>query len=271
MTGLPAGHAAWLAGLHAAADRSPLRPRLPLRWQGATVGSMEPDFVNHLLLHVGSACGVLQKSERDGIVGWDVAGELTASLAGVASALHAAGLTPAWRNEQLAIADAQGRVLGTVERAVVRLLGIPTSAVHLVGCSPDGRHWVQQRALTKPNDPGLWDTLMGGMVPASDTLEQALERETWEEAGLKMEQLEQLAWGGHLMTRQPATDGNGAGYVLERIDWYRCVLPEGLTPVNQDGEVERFCLLAATDVLGRLMRHEFTIEAALVLTAAGLE
>jgi len=27
--------------------------------------------------------------------------------------------------------------------------------------------WVQQRALDKANDPGLWDTLMGGMVSAA--------------------------------------------------------------------------------------------------------
>ena len=72
-----------------------------------------------------------------------------------------------------------------MERAVVRPLGITTFAVHLLA-SPDGRHWVQQRSLTKPNDPGLWDTLMGGMIPASDSMAQALERETWEEAGLRL-------------------------------------------------------------------------------------
>jgi 8-oxo-dGTP pyrophosphatase MutT (NUDIX family) len=57
----------------------------------------------------------------------------------------------------------------------------------LIGLSADGRYWVQQRSLTKPNAPGLWDTLMGGMIPACDSIAQALQRETWEEAGLKLE------------------------------------------------------------------------------------
>ncbi|RZJ07168.1 MAG: NUDIX domain-containing protein, partial [Haliea sp.] len=161
-------------------------------------------------------------------------------------------------------------LLGTVERAVVRPLGITTFAVHLVGKSAQGMHWVQQRSLSKPNDPGLWDTLMGGMVPASDSLSQALERETWEEAGLRLDQLERLAWGGRLTIRRPADDGGGAGYVVEHIDWYRCVVPEGVEPANQDGEVEEFRLMEPREVAGRMLGGEFTPEAALILADAGL-
>ena len=47
--------------------------------------------------------------------------------------MREAGVAHAWRDEQLAVTDAQGRTLGTVERAVVRPLGITTFAVHLVG------------------------------------------------------------------------------------------------------------------------------------------
>ena len=61
--------------------------------------------------------------------------------------------------------------------------------MHLSGRSPDGRTWVQQRALDKANAPGLWDTLMGGMVSAQDTMDTALARETWEEAGLHLDAL----------------------------------------------------------------------------------
>ena len=74
------------------------------------------------------------------------------------------------------------KTIGQVERGAVRPLGIATQAVHLVGHAADGRIWVQQRALNKANDPGLWDTLMGGMVSAADTVATALVRETWEEA-----------------------------------------------------------------------------------------
>ena len=159
--------------------------------------------------------------------------------------------------------------MATVERAVVRPLGITTHAVHLVGRSPDGRHWVQQRSLSKPNDPGLWDTLMGGMVPASDSLAQALERETWEEAGLKLDQLARLEHGGRVTMRRP-TDSGAGGYVVEHIDWYRCVVPHGVEPVNQDGEVAQFRLMDAAELLQHLHGDQFTVEAALVLARSGL-
>jgi 8-oxo-dGTP pyrophosphatase MutT (NUDIX family) len=151
----------------------------------------------------------------------------------------------------------------------VRQLGIATFAVHLAATTQDGRHWVQQRSLDKPNDPGLWDTLMGGMVPASDTLQQALERETWEEAGLRLHQLASLAYGGRIATRRPSTGGR-AGYVVEQIDWYRCTIPDGVTPANQDGEVARFVAMRKDELRNRLVQEEFTTEAALILVAAGL-
>jgi 8-oxo-dGTP pyrophosphatase MutT (NUDIX family) len=267
---LLAAHRDWLARLRAGADQPPLRPRVPLWWQQAVIGSVEPGFMHQIGLQPAwDLREQLQKTEHVGVQGWEVRGPLTASLARIADAIREAALAHAWRDEQLAVTDGAGRVLGTVERAVVRPLGITTAAVHLVGYAPDGRHWVQQRSLTKANDPGLWDTLMGGMVPASDSLEQALERETWEEAGLKLHQLADLAWGGRFTTRRPAGDG-GAGYVIEHIDWYRCVVPAGVTPVNQDGEVEQFRLMEPAQVARRLLADEFTTEAALILAATGL-
>jgi 8-oxo-dGTP pyrophosphatase MutT (NUDIX family) len=240
---------------------------VPLRWRDATIGSVEPGFLDQIGLQPApDGRQALQKDE----LGWLLQGELTATLHQLAHALRAAGLSHAWRDEQLAVSDEAGRVLGTVERAVVRPLGIATRAVHLAGISPDGRHWVQQRSLTKPNDPGLWDTLVGGMVPACDSLEQALERETWEEAGLRLGQLRQLAWGGQVTSRGPSGDGGGAGYVIERIDWYRCVVPEQVIPLNQDGEVARFELVAPGQLLERLVAGGFTLEASLILVEAGL-
>lgn len=258
----------WVAALRSGADVPPRRPRVPLWWEGIRIGSVEPGFLDQIALQPPSVGGLpLQKEEQD--AGWTVTGELTASLARIAFALRDAGLSHVWRDEQLAVTDGAGKTLGTVERAVVRPLGITTFAVHLTAQSPDGRHWVQQRALTKPNDPGMWDTLMGGMVPASDSLDQALARETWEEAGLRMDQLAGLQWGGRLTTRRPA-DSTTTGYVVEHIDWYRCVLPEGVVPDNQDGEVAQFSLMPAAEVAGRLLAGEFTTEAALILAACGL-
>lgn len=255
----------WLAALRAAADRAPRKPRVPL-WAGqARIGSVEPEVLLGLALPAKLVTSAMRGNES----GFQVHGELTTSLHEIAIAMRDAGIAHVWRDEQLAVTDANGNRLGMVERAVVRPLGVTTFAVHLVGQSPDGRHWVQQRSLTKPNDPGLWDTLMGGMIPACDSLVQALERETWEEAGLKLEQVAQLQHGGRVTMRRPTGSGVG-GYVVEHIDWYRCIVPESVVPANQDGEVAQFRLMQAGEVIDRLERDEFTIEAALILTEHGL-
>jgi 8-oxo-dGTP pyrophosphatase MutT (NUDIX family) len=124
-------------------------------------------------------------------------------------------------------------------------------------------------ALTKPNDPGLWDTLVGGMVPACDSTQQALERESWEEAGLKLEQLEDLRRGGRIDIRRPSGDGPH-GYVVEQVEWYRCVLPANAVPANQDGEVAQFRLMHSHELCEGLLREHFTVEAALILLRAGV-
>jgi 8-oxo-dGTP pyrophosphatase MutT (NUDIX family) len=248
---------AWLARLRARADAPPLRPRETLWWGRHRIGSVEPAVAAALRLPE-------LRQERDG---WRVHGDATPSLHRIALALRDAGHVKAWRDEKLAVCNEDGMVLGTIERGAVRALGITTQAVHLLGFTTDGRQWVQQRALDKATDPGLWDTLVGGMVPAGETVALALERETWEEAGLRFGQLQGLAHGGHVLTRRPSSE-LAAGYVVERIDWFRGFVPDGVVPVNQDGEVARFELLGPGEVGARLEQDAFTVDAALLILAA---
>ncbi len=263
---LPALDTPWLHALRASANQPPLRPRVPL-WAGESViGSVEAGFLDQIAsLRNTFGHQQLLKKEHTEELGWRLMGDVTLSLNRVARLLHDARLAGAWRDEQLAVTDQWGHHKGTIERAAVRPLGITTLAVHLVGQTPDGRFWVQQRALNKSNDPGLWDTLMGGMVSSSDTVETALARETWEEAGLHVAALQAVRYGGRLSTSRPAHDGGGAGYVHEHIDWYRCSVPDGMLPINQDGEVEQFCLMDATQLLEAMQQGKFTLEAALIL------
>jgi 8-oxo-dGTP pyrophosphatase MutT (NUDIX family) len=262
----PALPAAWRAALRARADQPPRQTRVSL-WAGAAkIGSVEPTlFYDALPRAAIGACGLVQPVRE----GWQINGELTRTLWELALAMREAGVAHTWRDEQLAVTDQSGQTLGTVERAIVRPLGITTFAVHLIGLSPDGRHWVQQRSLTKPNDPGLWDTLVGGMIPARDSLAQALQRETWEEAGLQLEQVAHLQHGGRIEMRRPSGDGPH-GYVVEHIDWYRCVLPDGVLPANQDGEVAQFRQMRTDELCAALLREQFTVEAALILLDAGV-
>lgn len=256
----------WLHNALQQAQQPPLRPRQCLGVGGQVVGTVDEEFVRHLGAQVLDAHG-LALHWSQGL--WDLQGEgdATGCLNRLADAMRAAGQCGAWRNEQLAVCNAQGRRIATIERAAVRPLGIATQAVHLVGTVADGRIWVQQRADDKPTHPGKWDTLMGGMVSAEDTLAQAVERETWEEAGLRVGDLQDMRHGGHVDFSRPSDEAEGRGYMRERIDWYAVTVPAGLRPDNQDGEAQGFELLDLETVTQWLLEDRFTPEASLVLAA----
>jgi 8-oxo-dGTP pyrophosphatase MutT (NUDIX family) len=259
----------WLAHLLACANQPPRRDRVPLYVGPAMVGSVEPDFLDQFVSSATRPCQLeLRQETHRGGVCWRLPGEPTDAMALLANALRDSGLAGVWRNEQLGVTDHRGKRVGSIERAAVRPLGITTHAVHLLGKSPDGRVWVQQRALTKANDPGLWDTLVGGMVASVDTTETALKRETWEEAGLHLRELDAVAHQGRINVSRPSPEGRGAGYLLERVDWFTATVPADQNPVNQDGEVAQFALLSPIELVLWLEQDLFTVEAALVLVAS---
>jgi len=237
------------------APEPPHRPRAPFATEdGHEIGSIEPALGVAMV-----AAGLPLRRDSDG---WRLAATpTTAALAEIARWLHAHGHGGRWRGEQLAVADDSGHVVGTIERAVVRPLGISTHAVHLVGRGAGGRVWVQQRALDKATDPGLWDTLMGGLMAAGETVASTLERETWEEAGLRVADLIALRATSRFTIRRPVSDG----YLIEHFHVFEAVVPDGVTPNNQDGEVAAFALITLDELRQRLQAGEFTVEAALIL------
>lgn len=204
----------------------------------------------------------------DSALFWPPDSDPTAALERWADHLRATRRCGAWRGERLTVKSADGVSMAAVERGAARVLGIRTEAVHLVGRTPQGRVWLQQRAFDKPNDPGLWDTLVGGLVAHGETLAETLQRETWEEAGLRLQNLADLHTGGAFDVGKPSEDGGGLGHMAETIHWFTAVLPEGLIPVNQDGEVERFEALEPDAVQARVLAGQCTDEAAWVLALA---
>lgn len=272
--GVSPAFAQWVHRARQAAQQAPDTPRQALMVAGHVVGSVAPGFLGekrpHRWLDIPFSLSFEEHSGgADACWHLDVpAQHATAALNALALVLRQHGRCGPWRDEQLAVHIPRGERIATVERGAVRVLGIATRAVHLVGLAPDGRMWVQQRSLTKPNHPGLWDTLMGGMVAADDTLEQALARETWEEAGLRIAALGPVAHGGHVDFSRPSDEGGGWGYMVERIDWFQAQVPIGVEPLNQDGEVERFDLVPVDAVCAQVAQGQFTPEAGLVI--AGL-
>ena len=250
----------WLALARAAASVEPLRPRVALflahRGGLDRIGSVEQVLVDRLV-----AEGLPVHPHRGGLC---VDGPADASLAEIAAWLRAAGLAGPWRDELLAVVDERGLTIGAIERGAVRPLGLATSAVHLVGRDHDGRRfWIQQRALDKSTDPGLWDTLMGGQVAFGESIRDTLERETMEEAGLAIDALLGLESRMPMEIRRPVAEG----YMIERLEVFRARLRPGAVPVNRDGEVERFDCVDSDTLQEMLQRGMFTLEASLILSA----
>ncbi len=275
----------WLSSLQARARQAPLAPRVPLHAGGHEIGSVLPSVLSGLLQSSGNAlAGWVQAVQVARKPAWQVNGPVTQTLNQIAHAMreaHVGHVAHYWRGEQLGVYSASGECLGSVERGAVRPLGIATRAVHLVGRTANGAMWVQQRALDKANDPGQWDTLMGGMISVNDDLQTALVRETQEEAGLDVAQLHGVAQRGRVSIARPTDDDvpagsttsattaiPGIGYMVEVIDWFEGVVPNGVVPVNQDGEVAQFQLLEMPELVERLQRNEFTLEASMILVAA---
>ena len=242
----------WLAELRRRAAQPPLRPREPLRLGRAEIGSIEPAIGERMV-----ADGLPLRHEGGA---WQVTSHDDEALAELAHWLRAQGLAGRWRDELLPVIDAAGTPHGAIERAAVRPLGITTHAVHLVGRHADGRFWVQQRAWDKATDPGMWDTLVGGLMSAEETVRQTLERETWEEAGLRLEELDALQPLGHLQIRRPVSEG----YMVERAVLFQGVLPRTAVPQNQDGEVVGFACVDAAELREGLAAGRYTLEAALI-------
>ena len=250
------GASDWVAEMRRRADEPPQRPREPLCIGEAQVGSIEPGL--------GEDMTRAGPPLARGDAGWHLRGNADAALDRLARWLDREGLGGRWRGEALAVTDAQGHRLACIERAAVRPLGITTRAVHLVGRAGAGRIWVQQRAFDKATDPGMWDTLAGGLVAADETIATALERETWEEAGLQVGALRGLRVLGRTLVRRPVPQG----YMVEWVEMFEATVPDGLEPANRDGEVVAFACLERADIEARLREGVFTLEASLVLLAA---
>src|SRR5690606_11983895 len=153
-----------------------------------------------------------------------------AALADIATHLLNQGVLTGWRNELLDIPGPGGLTLARIERAAMRPLGLATRAVHLNAYTADRRMWIAQRSLTKNTDPGKWDTLVGGLVAAGESLQEALWRESYEEAGLLPAQMRDAVAAGEFLVSRIVPEG----FQVEAVTVTDCVLDDDCVPSNQD-------------------------------------
>jgi len=192
---------------------------------------------------------------------------LSQELAKIALALHEAGCIPKWRDELLDV-WCDNNAVGAIERGAVRPLGLLTRAVHLNAWSRAGDLWVARRALNKPTDPGMWDTLVGGLVGHNEPDDLALVRETQEEAGLSLADIASREPIRSIFRMQRRVN---EGFQYEEVLTSDCVLADDVTPQNQDGEVMEIACLPTSAVEQMLQDGAFTLEASIVITESLLD
>ncbi|MGV8096274.1 MAG: NUDIX domain-containing protein [Mangrovibacterium sp.] len=88
--------------------------------------------------------------------------------------------------EQLPIVDVSGKVIGKASRTLChngqKLLH---PVVHLHVLNKNNGIYLQKRPMNKLIQPGKWDTAVGGHIVFGEDIKTALQREAWEEIGLK--------------------------------------------------------------------------------------
>lgn len=87
-------------------------------------------------------------------------------------------------NEQVNVYDDAGNLLGPVSRNQAEAKNLRTENVVIIVFSPDGKIWMQQRALYKAYHPGLWDISVAGGSESHEHPDSAAQRETLEEMGI---------------------------------------------------------------------------------------
>lgn len=253
----------WVSDLGRRAGQEPDVPRTPLSIEGQVIGSVSVSLVERLQGNGHSLDTLkLRVQPVDQAKRLEINSSPGDAWESWLCALRSIGLITVPSSEQLPLHGQGGQVIGSVPRSLARWLGIPTHSVHVVGFHRPNGCWVQQRAGSKHEDPGMWDTLMGGTVAFGETPEQSLARELWEESGLRLSDLAFLKTAGTVMVQQPRRVNGESGLQIEHIHCFAAEVLPGKEPVNQDGEVEMFQCLNLFELASRLLADAFTLEAA---------
>lgn len=240
----------------------------PLRIDGVEVGAVAQDWLARVLeapTPFTLADGAL--SLRPAIASF--AGR-SAVLADWADAARLRWDLPGWRDERVVIRDeADGRPLASIERALLRPLGLLLRSVQACAwtAAADGpRLWVARRAPTKPVDPNRLDALVAGGIAGFDDPASTLVRECAEEAGLPPEIARRARAAGELELAYPTVYDGLPALHRERVVLHELELPPDLVPRAVDGEHAEILSMTPAEALETIEAGLWTLDGAQATT-----
>ncbi|KAH8884186.1 NUDIX domain-containing protein [Thozetella sp. PMI_491] len=157
----------------------------------------------------------------------------------------------------------------TLERFPAPLFGIAIRGAHMtaytrLSTDPLPRIWVARRNLNLFTYPGMLDTSVAGGVKAGDSPLDCIVAEANEEASLPQQFVRQHAQAAGLVTyttRQAST-----GYIVPTVLYvFDIKLPETMTLIPNDTEVDTFYLWTVQQVLDAMLARRFKPNCALVM------
>ena len=224
-----------------ACNRHDLSRFRPFYIGGERLGWVRPALMERLL-----TMPEIFESTPDGITLSPRHDNFTARSAALATAvqhLAAAGQLPDVRGELYPVLTQWGAPpLAQIDRGAVSGFGLCSFGLHVNGWvrKADGIHmWLGRRAADRLVEPDKLDNMVAGGHPIGISLRDNLLKEAAEEASLPAEiAARALSVGAITYTREVPH-----GLQVDTIFAYDLELPEGLMPVNEDGEVAEFMLL----------------------------
>jgi 8-oxo-dGTP pyrophosphatase MutT (NUDIX family) len=174
---------------------------------------------------------------------------VSAHLARIVAALDEAGLMAPPRREMTPVLRKWGAgPCAEIDRAGLPALGLPAFGIHVNGFvrTDMGLHlWVGHRAKDRQVAPGKLDHLVAGGITMGYSAAETVIKEAEEEAGLDAEIAGRARPVGQVTYRLSLPEGlrNDTLFI------YDLELPQGVVPVGNDGEVERFELMPIARVI----------------------
>lgn len=224
---------------------------LPFEIAGDVYGRVRP-AVADVLLGLGDAFETTTTGVRlaPSLDGFDAR---SAALDRAAEAVVAAGFARKMRSELYGVRNRwSAPPVAAVNRGVVAAFGLRSYGVHMNGWRrrADGEIelWIGVRARDKAIAPGKLDNMVAGGQPLGLGLMENLIKEADEEASIPADLARQARPVGCLTYVMENDDGLKPDVLF----CYDLEVPGDFTPVNSDGETEKFVLMSARDALARV-------------------